>query len=150
MYDLTTLQLLGKHQRHRNSQGPKTHILEQHLTAAEKSYRRSTQDWIDLFVSKGVDKHVAINFVNTAFGADGTYPAGRVCYSVLTLLKRYSSLILTYAISAAIEANRVSYYRIKALCERYEFACENNQTPSLLKQEQQPCIFHENIRDDYE
>lgn len=150
IYDLSTMQLIGQHQRFRNSQGSKTHILEEHLTAAEKSYRRSTKDWIRLYVSKGVDEQVTINFVNTVFGSDGTYPAGRVCYSVLTLLKRYSPLSLTNAISAAIEADRASYHRIKALCERYEFASEHDLTLSLLEQKQQPCVLHENIRADYE
>ena len=57
------LVLLGVHERFTNARGNKTHILEEHLTASEKNYRRSKDEWIELFTSKGLDPALASEFV---------------------------------------------------------------------------------------
>lgn len=151
IYDPNSLELLGTHQRYRTTRGIKTHILDEHLTAAEKNYRRTDKDWIDIFVKKGMDRDVAMEFVNAAYSSVGNFPAGRTCNAVQSLFKIYKPYIITNAVSAALEAKRVSYQRIKALCERYEFAQDMDATLNLWQvsvQDDEPLI-HENIRNDY-
>lgn len=152
IFNPETLEQLGIHERCFSARGAKTHILEEHLTAAEKNYRRSVPEWISIFIVKGMETSVATEFVNAVFGGAGNYPGGRTCNSVSALFRRYKPEIITNAISAALESKAVSYHRIKALCERYEAIVMNNQTLSLTAIEQTPQkpISHSNIRNDYE
>ena len=54
IYDSETKKRLGTHQRYTSTKGPKTHLLDEYLTDAEKHYRRTSREWIELFVKKGM------------------------------------------------------------------------------------------------
>ncbi len=152
IYNPSSLELLGTHKRVRTTRGSKTHILEEHLTSAEKNYRRTAQEWVEIFVCKGMDRNVAQEFVNAAYGSVGNFPAGRTCNAVQSLFKTFKPYIITNAVSVAVESKRISYQRIRALCERYEFANETNSCLNLwerrLIEDEEPLV-HENIRNDY-
>ena len=59
IYDIDTMICLGVHERFTELGGNKTHILKEHLTSAEKHYRRSTREWIELFIGKGIPSRLA-------------------------------------------------------------------------------------------
>lgn len=44
IYDSETMKRLGTHQRYTSTKGPKTHLLDEHLTDAEKHYRRTSRE----------------------------------------------------------------------------------------------------------
>lgn len=44
IYDSETMKRLGTHQRYTSTKGSKTHLLDEHLTDAEKHYRRTSRE----------------------------------------------------------------------------------------------------------
>lgn len=100
IYDSETMKRLGSHQRYTSTKGPKTHLLDEHLTDAEKHYRRTSREWIELFVKKGMNEHLAADFVAYLTDKKGNFPSGRTCgpysvYSVLLLRVSSATLLLS-------------------------------------------------------
>lgn len=149
IYDPNTLVLLGVHERFTNARGNKTHILEEHLTASEKNYRRSKDEWIELFTRKGLEPALASEFVIALWSGSGNFSSGRVCNAVRGLFKDFAPHIITNAISAALEMRRLSYRQIKTLCERYEYTSRTHQDLWSSPKDDYQTTLHENIRNNY-
>lgn len=149
IYDPDSNQMLGRHIRCTNQHGEKTHILEEHLTAAEKSYRKTPADWIKIFIQKGLSEALADRLVSVLQDKQGKFPGSRTCCALLRLTKTYTPAILRKAIAQALEDDVVSYRYIKLLSEKYSVAAATNR--SLFVKEAEPVdIRHENIRNNYE
>lgn len=149
IYDPNTLVFLGVHERFTNARGNKTHILEEHLTASEKNYRRSKDEWIELFTRKGLEPALASEFVIALWSGSGNFSSGRVCNAVRGLFKDFAPHIITNAISAALEMRRLSYRQIKTLCERYEYTSRTHQDLWSSPKDDYQTTLHENIRNNY-
>ncbi len=149
IYDPKTLLLIGTHERYTNAHGSKTHILEEHLTAAEKNYRRDKSDWINLFIEKGLAPAIATEFITALWDGRGSFSSGRTCNAVRGLFKDFSPRIITQAISSALEIERINYQQIKTLCERYDFASRTNQNLFGGSKDDYQTTPHENIRNNY-
>ena len=152
IYDQETMVCLGTHQRVTTTRGEKTHILEQHLTSAEKHYRRTTQEWIGLFIQKGIPGSLAEELVSYLKLGKGNFPSGRTCGALYGLFKIYNSNIIAKAFSAALEDDVVNYKHIRRLCDCFDFNFRTNGTLDLMDQRAstQTFIQHNNIRNDYE
>lgn len=151
IYDKDNHTSLGTHLRCTNAQGDKTHILEEHLTPAEKHYRRTAEEWVDLLVYKGLPKKLAAEFVANLKAVKGGFPSGRICGSVCGLFRTYPPATICKAISSAIEDQIFRAQYIKELCEQYQFAHTKNTTPdqgNIVSQETPP-IMHRNLRGNY-
>ena len=149
IYDPDSNQMLGRHIRCTNQHGEKTHILEEHLTAAEKSYRKTPADWIKIFIQKGFSEALADRLVSVLQDKQGKFPGSRTCCALLRLTKTYTPTILRKAVAQALEDDVVSYRYIKLLSEKYSVAAATNR--SLFVKEAEPVdIRHENIRNNYE
>ena len=53
IYDLDSWSKIAEHKRYKNTQGNKTHLLPEHLTDAERKYRRQPREWVAEFVKAG-------------------------------------------------------------------------------------------------
>lgn len=49
--------------RYKNPQGNKTHLLPEHLTEAERKYRRQPREWVAEFVKAGLPEDFADRLV---------------------------------------------------------------------------------------
>lgn len=57
IYDNDTNRFITEHERHYDINGIKTHLKPEHLTEAEKHYRRSKQDWITAYANEASLDH---------------------------------------------------------------------------------------------
>ena len=151
-YDPNNMQSLGVHTRHTGLKGPKTHILDQHLTPEEKHYRRTSQDWIDVFTKRGLTEKLAVEFVSYLSDKKGNFPSGRMCGAVLSLFRSFAPSVIRQAVATALEDDLVNYKFIRQLCEQIEFADRNNAKLDFGKTNTAPrkIVVHENIRGNYE
>ena len=152
IYDPDTMACLGIHERFTELGGNKTHILKEHLTPAEKHYRRTTREWIDLFVGKGIPSRLADEVVTYLKEGKGHFPSGRTCGALYGLFKNYSSNIVAKALSTALEDGVVNYKHVRMLCDHFDFVLRSNAVLDLNPSEQRKSnpIIHQNIRNNYE
>lgn len=152
IYDSDTMVCLGVHERFTNLGGIKTHILKEHLTPAEKHYRRSSKEWIELFVSKGISLKLAEAVVMYLKNEKGRFPSGRTCGALYSLFKKYPSNIVAKALSTALEEDVVNYKHVQSLCEIFNFALQTNGTLDLVTEQKQSYkpIIHQNMRKNFE
>lgn len=54
---------IAEHKRYKNVQGNKTHLLTEHLTDAERKYRRQPREWVAEFVKAGLPEDFADRLV---------------------------------------------------------------------------------------
>lgn len=59
IYDLDSWVKIAEHKRYKNEQGNKTHLLTEHLTDAERKYRRQPREWVAEFVKAGLPEDFA-------------------------------------------------------------------------------------------
>lgn len=152
IYDIDTMTCLGIHERFTELGGNKTHILKEHLTSAEKHYRRSTREWIELFIGKGIPSRLAEEVVTYLKEGKGHFPSGRTCGALYGLFKNYSSNIVAKALSAALEDRVVNYKHVRMLCDHFDFVLRSNGVLDLAASEERKSnpIIHQNIRNNYE
>lgn len=149
IFDQDSHECIGTHKRHFESFGNKTHLLPEHLTEAEKHYRRSREDWISAFIAKGIPQKVAQQFVNTVWNKS-EFSGTRTCHGVMSLSKHIKPQILTKAIAQALEIEDVRYLRIRTLCDAFDFAESLNLSLPLAEVDQDyVTVAHENIRNDF-
>lgn len=142
---------LGTHQRYTSTKGPKTHLLDEHLTDAEKHYRRTSREWIELFVKKGMTEHLATDFVAYLTDKKGNFPSGRTCGAIFGLFRSFAPSVIRKAVAIALEDDYVSYKYIRQLCEQIDFANKSNGKSTLGATDQAPKFtVCENIRGNYE
>jgi transposase len=149
IYDAQTLQSIGMHERCTDLTGNRTHVLEEHLTEKERHYRRTTEEWIALFVEKGIPTALASEFVISLKQGKGKFPSGRICSAVLSLFKRFPLAAIRQAIAAGIEDGSVNYQYIKRLCEQFHFANTTNKELDLGMNPPDQPVEHKNIRNNY-
>lgn len=151
IYDSETMKRLGTHQRYTSTKGPKTHLLDEHLTDAEKHYRRTSREWIELFVKKGMTEHLATDFVAYLTDIKGNFPSGRTCGAVFGLFRSFAPSVIRNAVAIALEDDYVSYKYIRQLCEQIDFANKSNGKLNFGASDQAPKFtVCENIRGNYE
>lgn len=151
IYDSETMKRLGTHQRYTSTKGPKTHLLDEHLTDAEKHYRRTSREWIELFVKKGMTEHLATDFVAYLTDKKGNFPSGLTCGAVFGLFRYFAPSVIRKAVAIALEDDYVSYKYIRQLCEQIDFANKSNGKLTLGASDQAPKFtVCENIRGNYE
>lgn len=151
IFDSETMERLGVHCRHTNAKGPKTHLLEEHLTEAEKHYRRTSREWIALFAKQGMTESLAADFVSYLTDKKGNFPSGRTCGAVFGLFRSFAPSVIRKAVAAALEDDYVSYKYIRQLCEQIDFAYKTNGSLNLDPSGKSPkFIVCENIRGNYE
>ena len=59
IYDLDSWVKIAEHKRYKNPQGNKPHLLPEHLTDAERKYRRQPREWVAEFVKAGLSQDFA-------------------------------------------------------------------------------------------
>lgn len=151
IYDKDTHKVLGIHKRCTNVRGDKTHILREHLTPAEKHYRRTAEDWVNTLVHKGLPRKLATEFVVSLKDNKGGFPSGRICGSVCGLFNTYPPATICKAIGSALEDRVFRARYIKELCEQYQFALTTNRTLDLGDDRIRTSapIMHKNLRGNY-
>lgn len=152
IYDPDSMSCLGTHERFTELGGDKTHILEEHLTSAEKHYRRSSREWIEVFVGKGIPVQLAEEVVTFLKEGKGHFPSGRTCGALYGLLKNYPSNIVSKALNTALEDRIINYKHVRMLCDHFDFALRTNGVLDLTTSEKRKPnpITHQNIRNNYE
>ena len=63
IYDLDSWVKISEHKRYKNLQSNKTHLLTEHLTDAERKYRRQPREWVAEFVKAGLPEDFADRLV---------------------------------------------------------------------------------------
>lgn len=63
IYDLDSWVKISEHKRYKNVQSNKTHLLPEHLTDAERKYRRQPREWVAEFVKAGLPEDFADRLV---------------------------------------------------------------------------------------
>ena len=151
IYDKDTHEVLGIHEKCTNAQGDKTHILREHLTPAEKHYRRTAEEWVNILVYKGLPRKLATEFVVNLKDDKGGFPSGRICGSVCGLFNTYPPATICKAIGSALEDRIFRARYIKELCEQYQFALTTNRTLALGNDRGRSStpIMHKNLRGNY-
>lgn len=148
--------LLGRHLRHYEQYGNKTHILDEHLTIAEKEIRQPPNYYKNQLVVYGVPPDLA----NTVMDKIFTRPhlvATRWAHGILHLCRKADSIqIAIQALELAVHYERCSYRYIKDTIATLEIRMENEkQQKNLVFQPtgEEPNYLtpeHPNIRDNYE
>ncbi len=152
VYDMETQKEICRHERYFNAVGIKTHILPEHLTAAERHYRLSKNDWIRQLRSRGIPLDLVTRFVEEVWSRND-FSGGRVCGAVNKLTRKYPARILSAAIERSLEIKEPRYKRIKALCEQFDSADRTNGSLDLQGGSYDlsyVTVRHSNIRNDYE
>ena len=150
IYDNDTNQFITEHERHYNINGFKTHLKPEHLTEAEKHYRRSKQDWITAYANRGIPRSLAQRFVETLWNKS-EFSGARVCGAVFKLLKTYTASELAQAMDRALEVGEIRYHNVKAWCEKFAFASRTNRELDYNGPDPRyMTAAHENVRNDYE
>lgn len=149
-YDLKTNQLIASHKRYFNAQGEKTHLLPEHLTSDEKFNRRSKEDWIRFFLSKGLPQELCTRYVEALWG-HGSFIAKRVCKAISILFRTYTPQEIAQALGRSLETNQLRYHSVKSWCEKFAFAARCNLELELNRPDPSyVTTLHENVRNDYE
>ena len=148
--DPVTMAVIGKHPRYWNRGGVKTHILQEHLTPAEKSYRKTPGDWVEAFEKSAMPRPLAERLVAYLREKKGGFPSGRVCGAILRLFKDFAPSIVCRAISQALEDQIVNYKHIRKICEQFEYSSRTNISFDFNEKLEIKKIIHCNIRNDYE
>lgn len=63
IFDLDSWVKIAEHKRYKNVQGNKSHLLTEHLTDAERKYRRQPREWVAEFVKAGLPEDFADRLV---------------------------------------------------------------------------------------
>lgn len=149
-FDLKTNLKIAEHERCFNTRGEKTHLKPEHLTTKERYNRRSKDDWIHFFLSKGIKRDVCIRYIEALWG-HGSFVAKGVCKSVSSLFASYTPQEITQALDRSLEINQLRYYSVKAWCEKFAFAARCNLELDLNRPDPSyVTTIHENVRNDYE
>lgn len=90
-------------------------MLDEHLTDAEKHYRRTSREWIGLYVKKGITEHLVADFVAYLTDKKGYFPSSRTCGAVFGLFRFIATSVIRKAVAIALEDDYVRYKYIRQL-----------------------------------
>lgn len=137
------------HKRCYNAKGPKTHLLEEHLTEEEKKLRRSSDEFITLFKKVGINPELAKDYVGRVYD---NFVGRQQCGALYSLcLKHKKVALLNKCLDKAIKCENLRYSFIKELVEQEE-AIANRQGQLDLELDSDPkykTVKHKNIRNNF-
>ncbi|MFR1026117.1 MAG: Mu transposase domain-containing protein [Parasutterella sp.] len=90
IYSTADNKLIGRHVRQYSLKGEKTHLLEEHMTQAEKDRRRSPEYFIEKLTKRGVLRKAAEDFVYGSWGLSGDFVSRQRLHAIVrNLLPAY-------------------------------------------------------------
>ena len=153
IYDLDSWVKISEHKRYKNVQSNKTHLLTEHLTDAERKYRRQPREWVADFVKAGLPEDFADRLVRHLKKGKTNFPCGRACNVLMRLFKLYPVYGIYQALSTRVEYCNVTYQETRKRCEQSIWAKENNQVPNIGNDQRIADDYlsptHANIRNNY-
>ena len=151
IYDEETLKLIGTHARCLNKERAMTHLLPEHMTDAEKHYRRTPKEWVERFRNKGLPEDLAIKLVEYARTSKGNFPSGKALSAILRLFDNYPLEDLRNGIARSLECGVIKVDKIKIFTLQYQQARETNLSLDFDESEDSEFepVMHSNIRNDY-
>ena len=153
IYDLDSWGKIAEHVRYKNPQGNKTHLLPEHLTDAERKYRRQPREWVAEFVKAGLPEDFADHLVRHLKKGKTNFPYGRACNALMRLFKLFPVSIIYQALSTRLEYGNVTYQETRKRCEQLIWAKENNLEPNIGNDQRIADDYlspaHANIRNNY-
>ena len=153
IYDLDSWSKIAEHKRYKNTQGNKTHLLPEHLTDAERKYRRQPREWVAEFVKAGLPEDFADRLVRHLKKGKTNFPCGRACNALMRLFKLFPVSIIYQALSTGLEYGNVTYQETRKRCEQIIWTKENNLEPNIGNNQRIANDYlspaHTNIRNNY-
>ncbi len=153
IYDLDSWVKIAEHKRYKNVQGNKTHLLPEHLTDAERKYRRQPREWVAEFVKAGLPEDFADRLVWNQKTGKNNFPCGRACNALMRLFKLYPVSVIYQALSTRLEYGNVTYQETRKRCEQIIWAKENYREPSIGNDQRGAVDYlsptHTDIRNNY-
>ena len=153
IYDLDSWGKIAEHVRYKNPQGNKTHLLPEHLTDAERKYRRQPRKWVAEFVKAGLPEDFADRLVRHLKKGKTNFPCGRACNALMRLFKLFPVSIIYQALCTRLEYGNVTYQETRKRCEQLIWAKENNLEPNIGNDQRIADDYlspaHANIRNNY-
>lgn len=144
---------IAEHKRYKNVQGNKTHLLTEHLTDAERKYRRQPREWVAEFVKAGLPEDFANRLVRHLKKGKTNFPCGRACNALMRLFKLYPVSVIYQALSTRLEYGNVTYRETRKRCEQIIWAKGNNREPNICNDQRVAVDYlsptHANIRNNY-
>lgn len=116
IYDLDSWVKIAEHKRYKNLQSNKTHLLTEHLTDAERKYRRQPREWVAEFVKAGLPEDFADRLVRHLKKGKTNFPCGRACNALMRLFKLYPVSDIYQALSTRLEYGNVTYQETRKRC----------------------------------
>ena len=102
--------LIGRHVRLYSLNGEKTHLLEEHMTQAEKNPRRSLENIIEKLTKRGVHRKAAEDFVYGCWELSGDFVSRQRLHAILrNLLPAYPPSLLFEDLADAAEYKQFKY-----------------------------------------
>jgi len=152
-FDMETNASLGCHERCYNSIGEKTHILEQHLTQAEKELHRAPNYYKKKLVAYGVPEDIASTVIDK-FYTQPRIVARKATHGLMSLCRKTKLMaIVIEALEIAIRHDQCSYRYIKDAIHTIELRREEEKHQGTLLLEPSVLDYqtpeHPNIRNNY-
>lgn len=152
IYSTADNKLIGRHVRQYSLKGEKTHLLEEHMTQAEKDRRRSPEYFIEKLTKRGVLRKAAEDFVYGSWGLSGDFVSRQRLHAIVrNLLPAYRPSLLSEALADAAEYKQFKYNFVQELLKQKEELL-SRQIPLTfeLPDESYKTPNHTNIRNNYE
>lgn len=105
--------------------------IDEHLTDAERKYRRQPREWVAEFVNAGLPEDFIDRQVRLLKRGKNDFPYGWACYAQMKPLKLFPVSIIYLALNARLEYSNVTYQETCKRCEQIIWAKENNREPNI-------------------
>lgn len=115
IYDLDSWVKIAEHKRYKNPQGNKPHLLPEHLTDAERKYRRQPREWVAEFVKARLSQDFADRLGRHLKKGKTNFPCGRACNALMRLFKLYPVSVIYQALSTRLEYGNVTYQETRKM-----------------------------------
>lgn len=134
--------------RYKNTQDNKTHLLPEHLTDAERKYRRQPRKWVAEFVKGGLPEDFADRLARHLKKGKTNFPCGRACNALMRLFKLFPVSIIYQALSMRLEYGNVTYEATAKDVGR-SFGPKKTTESPILETNNGSRIAHANIKNNY-
>ena len=92
--------------------------IDEHLTDAERKYRRQPREWVAEFVKAGLPEDFIDRQVRLLKRGKNDLPYGWACYAQMKPLKLFPVSIIYLALNARLEYSNVTYQETCKCCEQ--------------------------------
>lgn len=92
--------------------------IDEHLTDAERKYRRQPREWVAEFVKAGLPEDFIDRQVRLLKRGKNDFPYGWACYAQMKPLKLFPVSIIYLALNARLEYSNVTYQETCKCCEQ--------------------------------